>query len=134
MLKDKRRRFLQIAQITQNKYFAIYFQYLKEALSDEVDFFVHISMISLLQIYSVILMRIVKHSQSSPKIANLQCLYNISKKDVKDEVSFLHADKHQTVLKVYFNTLGIKVPYKINSIVINGHDQAILFFVTEFLS
>ena len=56
------------------------------------------------------------------------------KKDVKGEGSFLHADKHQTFLKVYFNTLGIKVPYKINSIVINGHDQAILFFVTEFLS
>ena len=50
------------------------------------------------------------------------------KKDVKDEVSFLHADKHQTFLKVYFNTLGIKVSYKIDSIVIKGHDQAFLFF------
>ena len=50
------------------------------------------------------------------------------KKDVKDEVSFLHADKYQTFLKVYFNTLGIKVSYKIDSIVINGHDQAFLFF------
>ena len=26
---------------------------------------------------------------------------------------FLHADKHQSVLKVYFNTLGVKVSYKL---------------------
>ena len=26
---------------------------------------------------------------------------------------FLHADKHQSFLKVYFNTLGIKVSYKL---------------------
>ena len=46
------------------------------------------------------------------------------KKEVKDEVDFLHADKHQSFLKVYFNTLGIKVSYKVNIIIINGHDQA----------
>ena len=46
------------------------------------------------------------------------------KKDLKDEVDFLHANKHQRFLKVYFDTLGIKVSYKIDVITINGHDQA----------
>ena len=46
------------------------------------------------------------------------------KKEVKDEVDFLHADKHQSFRKVYFSTLGIKVFYKVDIIIINGHDQA----------
>ena len=44
------------------------------------------------------------------------------RKKVKDEVDFLHTDKHQSFLKIYFNTLGIKVSYKIDIIIINGHD------------
>ena len=59
-----------------------------------------------------------------PKIASLQCLYSISKKKLKDEVGFLHLDKHQSLLKIYFNTLGIKVSCKVDFIIINGHDQA----------
>ena len=31
------------------------------------------------------------------------------KKDVRDEVDFLHADKRQSFLQVNFNTLSIKV-------------------------
>ena len=68
-------------------------------------------------------MGMVKHSQSSQnsKFAiSLQYL----KKEVKDEVDFLHADKHQSFLKVYFNTLDIKVSYKVYIIIIDGHDQA----------
>ena len=38
------------------------------------------------------------------------------KKEVKNEVDFLHVDKHQSFLKVYFNTLGIKVFYMVNII------------------
>ena len=34
------------------------------------------------------------------------------RKEVRDEVDFLHADKHQSFLQVDFNTLGIKVFYK----------------------
>ena len=34
-------------------------------------------------------------------------------KEVRDEVDFLHADKHQSFLQVDFNTLGIKVFYKL---------------------
>ena len=35
------------------------------------------------------------------------------KKEVSDEVDFLHADKHQSFLQVDFNTLGIKDFYKV---------------------
>ena len=35
------------------------------------------------------------------------------KKEVRDEVDFLHANKHQTFLQVEFNTLGTKVFYKV---------------------
>ena len=34
-------------------------------------------------------------------------------KEVRDEVDFLHVDKHQNFLQVDFNTLGIKVSYKV---------------------
>ena len=61
--------------------------------------------ISLLQIYIMILMVMVKHSQTS-------------------HVDIFHGDKHQSFLKVYFSTLGIKVSYKFHTIIINGHDQA----------
>ena len=30
------------------------------------------------------------------------------KKEVRDEIDFLHSDKHQSFLQVDFNTLGIK--------------------------
>ena len=39
---------------------------------------------------------------------SLQCLT----KEVRDEVDFLHADKHQSFLQVGIRTLGIKVSYK----------------------
>ena len=35
------------------------------------------------------------------------------KKDVRDEVEFLHADKHQSFLQVNFNTMDIKVWYQV---------------------
>ena len=68
-------------------------------------------------------MGVVKQRQSLQNrkfVMSLQYL----KKEVKDEVDFLHADKHQSFLKVYFNTLGIKVSYKVDMIIINEHDQA----------
>ena len=52
-------------------------------------------------------MEMVKHSQSfqsSIFVMSLQYL----KKEVRDEVDFLHADKHQSFLPVDFNTSGIK--------------------------
>ena len=56
-------------------------------------------------------MGMVKHSQSyqNSKFAmSLQYL----EKEVRPEVGFLHADKHQSFLQVYFNTLVKKVSYK----------------------
>ena len=47
------------------------------------------------------------------EIASLPCFYIISKKKVRDEVDFLHADKHQSYLQGDFNTLGTKVSYKV---------------------
>ena len=46
------------------------------------------------------------------------------RKEVKDEVDFLHADKHQSFLQVDFNTLGIKFSYKVYTIIRTEHDQA----------
>ena len=78
--------------------------------------------ISMKACYKLILMGMVKHSQSSQ---NSECAMSLQylAKEVKDEVDCLYADKHQSFLNVYYNTLGIKVSYKVN-IIINGHDQA----------
>ena len=111
------------AQITQDNKFAISLQYRKKELSDEVDFLHADKHESLLQIHSMFLMWIVKHYQSSQNSKFAMSLQYL-KKDLKDEVDFLHANKHQRFLKVYFDTLGIKVSYKIDVIIINGHDQA----------
>ena len=45
----------------------------------------------------------------------------------------LHADKHQSSPKVYFNTLGIKVFYKVDIIIIIGHDQAFSNYSKQYL-
>ena len=60
------------------------------------------------------LMGMVKHTQSSQSSKFAMSLKYI-KKEVRDEVEFLHADKHQSFLQVDFNTLGIKVSYKMIS-------------------
>ena len=57
-------------------------------------------------------MGMVKHSQSSQNSKFAMSLQYL-KKEVRDEVDFLHADKHQSFLQVDFNTLGIKVSYKV---------------------
>ena len=48
------------------------------------------------------------------------------KKEVRDEVDFLNADKHQSFLQVDFNTLGIGHQSFLqgDAIIIDGHDQA----------
>ena len=54
----------------------------------------------------------VKYAQSfqdSKFCMSLQYL----KKEIRNEVDFWHADKHQSFLQVDFNTLGIKVSYKV---------------------
>ena len=63
---------------------------------------------SLLQTDTVILMVMVKHSQSSQN-RKLAMSFQYLRKEVKDEVNFLHVDKRQSFLQFDFNTLGIKV-------------------------
>ena len=59
----------------------------------------------------MILIGMVKHSQSSQKSKFVMSLQYL-KKEVRDEVDFLYADKHQSFLEVDLNILGIKVSYK----------------------
>ena len=42
------------------------------------------------------------------------------KKEGRDEVALLHANKHQSFLQVNFNTLGIKSSYKVILSVLMG--------------
>ena len=60
----------------------------------------------------MILIGMVKHSQSSQKSKFVMSLQYL-KKEVRDEVDFLQADKHQSFLEVDLNILGIKVSYKV---------------------
>ena len=55
---------------------------------------------------------VVKHSLSSQNSKFAMFLQYLKKK-VRDEVSFLHADKDQSFLHVNFNTLGIKFSYRV---------------------
>ena len=57
-------------------------------------------------------MGMVKHFQSSQNIKFAMSLQYLQKQ-ARDEVVFLHADKHPSFLQVYFNTLGVKVSYKL---------------------
>ena len=54
----------------------------------------------------------IKHFQSSQNSKLAMSLQYLEKK-VIDEVDFLHADKYQVSFKLDFNTLSIKVSYKV---------------------
>ena len=113
---NKRKRFLQVNSINSVTSLLFLCNILKRPLQlDKHE--------SLIQFDSIISMRMVKHylsSQYNEFAMPLQYL----KKEIKDEVDFLYADKHQSFLKAYFNTLRIKVSYKVDIIIINRHDQA----------
>ena len=105
------------SQITQSNKSPISLQNLKKEVSDEADF-LHADKHELIQIDSMILIGMVKHSQISQN-SKLAMSLQYLKKEIKGEVDFPHAGKHQSFLKVYFNTLGIKVSYKVDIIIIN---------------
>ena len=98
--------------IIQNNKFAISLEHPKKEVSVAVDF-LHADKHEILpQIGTIILMEMVKYSQSSQNskfAVSLQYL----KKEVRDGVDFLHEDKHQSFLHVDFNTLGIKFFYQV---------------------
>ena len=86
-------------------------------MSDEVDLLHAGKHESLLQIDSMGMVKNSQSSQNSKFAMSLQYL----KKELKAEVDFLHAE----FPKVYFNTLSIKVAYKVDIIiVINTHFYA----------
>ena len=60
----------------------------------------------------MILVGMAKYSQSSQN-SKFSLSIQYLKKEVRDEVDFLHADKHQSFLQVDFNTLDIKVSYNV---------------------
>ena len=99
------------AWITQNNNFAISLQYLRKELSHKVDFLHADKHESLLEIDAMILIGMLKHSQSSQNSKFTVSFWNL-KKEMKNRWN-LHADKHQSFLKVDFNTLIIKVSYKV---------------------
>ena len=73
-------------------------------MSDEVDFFHPDKHKSLLQVDKMILMQVVKHSQSSQSskfVISLQYL----KKEVRNGVHFWHADKHPSFYKLALSFL-----------------------------
>ena len=78
------------AQITWNKKFDISLQYLKREVNDEVDFLHAGKHENLQQIDTLILMKMVKHFQSSQNS-------KFTKED-RDEVDFWIADKYQSGL------------------------------------
>ena len=57
-------------------------------------------------------MGMMKHLQSYQNIKFAMSLLYL-KKEVRDEVNFLHVGKHQNFLQVDFNNLSIKVFYKV---------------------
>ena len=62
-----------------------------------------------LQIDTMILMGMVKHSQSSQSSKFAMSLQYL-KKEVRDEVGFLHTDKHQSFLQVISTLWASKFP------------------------
>ena len=64
-------------------------------------------------------MRMVKYSQSSQNSKFAMCLQYL-KKEVRDEVDFLHAEKHQSLQQIDFNILGIKLFYKVIRLLLMG--------------
>ena len=81
-------------------------------MSDKVDFLHADKYESLLQIDTMILMLIVKHSQCFQNTKFTMSLQYLIK-EVRDEADFFHVDKHQSFLPVHFNTMGIKDAYKL---------------------
>ena len=106
---NKRQRLLQSDTIILKSYFsAITFLFLRKNWVIKL-IFLHVNKHeSLLHIDTIILMGTVKHSQSSQNSKFAMYLQYL-KKEVRQDVDFLHADKYQSFLQVDFNTLANKV-------------------------
>ena len=81
-------------------------------MSDAVAFLHGDKHKSLLQIDTIIMMEMVKYSQSSQN-SKIALSLQYRKKEVRDEVDLLHEDRHQSFINVDFNILGINISYKV---------------------
>ena len=81
-------------------------------MSQERSKCLHISAKVSYKLILCFLKEMVKHSRSSQKGKFAMSLQYL-KKELRNENDFLHADKRQSFLQVDFNTLGIKVSYKL---------------------
>ena len=68
-------------------------------MSDKVDFLYADKHKRILQIDTMTLMKMIKHSQSSQN-SKFSMPLSYLKKEVRDEVDILHSDKHQSFLQV----------------------------------
>ena len=86
------------AKIIQNTKLLYVCNYLKKEVSDEVSFLHADNHQSFLQVGTMILMWMNKHSESLQNSKFTMSLH--LKKEVKDEVDFSHANKHQTFKRI----------------------------------
>ena len=108
-------------KLTPKNKFAISRQYLKKQVSDEVDFLHADNNESFLQIDIMFFLGIVKHSQNSKNSKSAMPLQYFQRKEkLEMKLIFLHADKHQSLPLVNFNTLGIKSFILGDTIIIEG--------------
>ena len=75
-------------------------------------FYIQISMKVSYKLTLWFLMGMTKNYQSSQN-SKFAITLQYLKKEVRDEVNFLHADKHESFLQVDFNTFDIKVSYTV---------------------
>ena len=81
-------------------------------MNDKIDFLHAGKHENLLEIDTMILMEMVKHSQSSQN-SKFTMSVQYLKKQNRDEVDFLHTDRYHSGLQVNFNILGTTVGYKV---------------------
>ena len=101
-------------------------------MSDEVDFLHADKYEHFLQIDGMVFDGDCQAFSKFPKqqVCNI---FIISQKEVRDEVDFLHADKHQSFIYVDFNTLGIKVSYKVKLSLLTGMIKVVKVTSLQYL-
>ena len=82
-----------------------------------------------MKVHNKLILIFDEDDQTSPEFPKYQACDVIQyiQQRVRDELAFLHADKHQSFLQVYFNTLGVKVSYKLILLLLIGmikHSQS----------
>ena len=100
------------AHVTQNNKFVTSLQYYKKEVNEKVDFLHAAKHENVLEIDTIIFMKMVKHFQSSQNSKFAMPLLCV-KKEVRDEVNLLHADKRQSVLPVDFKIFITNVSYNV---------------------